>query len=105
MPPIAVTGRVPTGASGRIKEWLLTHDQNGLDGSERSDLAASYRLVQQEFEKPSLVLGLARDPGETAGDLDPRPADRDREDWDAKANRRIHDLAHEFRSLLVVHSR
>ena len=67
-------------------------------------LAAGLRLVQQEFEEPSFVLGLARHPDKTAGDLDPPPADRDPEDWDAKSDRRVHDPAHELHTLLSVHS-
>ena len=82
-----------------------SRDQDGLDGRERCGLAAGLRLVQQEFDEPSFVLGLARHPDETPGDLDPPPADRDPEDRDAKSNGRVHDPAHEFHSLLSVHRR
>ena len=61
-------------------------------------------LSQQEFDEPPFVLGLVRHPDETPGDLDPPPADRDPEDRDAESNGRVHDPAHEFHTLLAVHS-
>ena len=82
-----------------------SRDQDGLDGRERCDLAAGLAVVQQEFDEPPFVLGLARHPDETPGDLNPPPADRDPEDRDAKSNGRVHDPAHEFHSLLAVHRR
>ncbi|MFE1839749.1 hypothetical protein [Streptomyces sviceus] len=61
------------------------------------------RVIQQQLEEPHFILGLARHPEETAGDLDPPPVAGERKDRDAEPYSGVHHAAKQFPAPLRVH--